>query len=468
MARYWVGNGGSWQDTAHWSTSSGGVGGASVPDSSQDVIFDANSFSSGSQIVLSNGVSGGGQMIINAKTINWTGVTNTPTWGTGDADIIQTGFGGTIATNSLVLVAGMSVTYAGQIVMRAGLITTGGISLASLSSLLFFNGASVRGGLASNLNLGTKPLLITTSGSGGVGGLIQTNNFTIACGYIWITQGGNVNLQVDFGTSAVALNQGGNNILTFQATNPSGTLLEVVGGIFTIYTTAGNPEFDGLIKVGSTVASGSNVRGGLTSMTVHASSTGVLQLAINRTSAPVAFVIETFTMNVPNMTLELQQDSFSPGDYENQLSSFNVNGTVGNPVIIKSTSDVVSAVLHIVSASVSYVAVSDVRAYTENSYSDVLPINATVGGVDNGNNVGWNFGEATTLTLLTINPSFGSVDGGNTITLTGTGFVVDQTEVDIGATNIPANEVDVTSTTRLTFTAPDQPAGSVDVTVTTL
>ena len=31
--RYWVGNGGNWSDTAHWSTTSGGSGGASVPTS---------------------------------------------------------------------------------------------------------------------------------------------------------------------------------------------------------------------------------------------------------------------------------------------------------------------------------------------------------------------------------------------------------------------------------------------------
>ena len=43
MARYWVGGTGNWDDsdTTHWSASSGGAGGASVPTSSDTVTFDA-------------------------------------------------------------------------------------------------------------------------------------------------------------------------------------------------------------------------------------------------------------------------------------------------------------------------------------------------------------------------------------------------------------------------------------------
>lgn len=52
--RYWVGNSGNWSDTSHWSTSSGGASGASVPTISDDVIFDANSLSSNSSINLTN------------------------------------------------------------------------------------------------------------------------------------------------------------------------------------------------------------------------------------------------------------------------------------------------------------------------------------------------------------------------------------------------------------------------------
>lgn len=41
--RYWVAaSAGNWTDTANWSTTSGGAGGASVPGASDDVIFDTN------------------------------------------------------------------------------------------------------------------------------------------------------------------------------------------------------------------------------------------------------------------------------------------------------------------------------------------------------------------------------------------------------------------------------------------
>ena len=41
--RYWVASTTSnWNNTSNWSTTSGGSGGASVPGSSDDVIFDSN------------------------------------------------------------------------------------------------------------------------------------------------------------------------------------------------------------------------------------------------------------------------------------------------------------------------------------------------------------------------------------------------------------------------------------------
>ena len=41
--KYWVAGAGDWGDKTHWSKTSGGIGGAAVPNSSQDAIFDVNS-----------------------------------------------------------------------------------------------------------------------------------------------------------------------------------------------------------------------------------------------------------------------------------------------------------------------------------------------------------------------------------------------------------------------------------------
>lgn len=53
--RYWVGDSGAWSQTSHWSTSSGGASGASVPTSANDVHFDAASCADGSFTVTLSG-----------------------------------------------------------------------------------------------------------------------------------------------------------------------------------------------------------------------------------------------------------------------------------------------------------------------------------------------------------------------------------------------------------------------------
>lgn len=50
--RFWVGNSGNWSDTAHWSETSGGTGGASVPTSVNSVYFNADSFSTTSVVTI--------------------------------------------------------------------------------------------------------------------------------------------------------------------------------------------------------------------------------------------------------------------------------------------------------------------------------------------------------------------------------------------------------------------------------
>lgn len=71
--RYWVGNEGSWYDVAHWSATSGGVGGATSPLCHDTVIFDSSSFSLAGQRVLA-------PIYTMGKDIDWSGVTNNPTW----------------------------------------------------------------------------------------------------------------------------------------------------------------------------------------------------------------------------------------------------------------------------------------------------------------------------------------------------------------------------------------------------
>jgi hypothetical protein len=51
VTRYWVGNGGNWDDTSHWSDSSGGSSGSSVPLVHDTVVFDSNSITTTGQTI---------------------------------------------------------------------------------------------------------------------------------------------------------------------------------------------------------------------------------------------------------------------------------------------------------------------------------------------------------------------------------------------------------------------------------
>jgi hypothetical protein len=69
--RYWVAGTGSWSDTAHWATSTGGTPGATVPLPQDTVRMDANSFTAGSSTPTVN-------MPRACKDWNYTGATNSP------------------------------------------------------------------------------------------------------------------------------------------------------------------------------------------------------------------------------------------------------------------------------------------------------------------------------------------------------------------------------------------------------
>jgi len=70
--RYWVGNGGNWSDTAHWSDQTNGSGGFSLPLAHDTVIFDANSITSGGQTIVAD-------MTDIGTTVDFSGVLNSPT-----------------------------------------------------------------------------------------------------------------------------------------------------------------------------------------------------------------------------------------------------------------------------------------------------------------------------------------------------------------------------------------------------
>ncbi len=74
-ARYWVGGAGDWNDASHWSTVSGGPGGACIPTVGNDVYFDANSGFGTAAAARTITVNNGNAYF---RNMDWTGAINNP------------------------------------------------------------------------------------------------------------------------------------------------------------------------------------------------------------------------------------------------------------------------------------------------------------------------------------------------------------------------------------------------------
>jgi len=155
-ARYWIGGTGNWNDTAHWSASSGGTGGATVPTSADNVTFDSNS---GTGTITVNAVA-------NMLDLNFTGI-NTITLANAAYNFNVYG--------SLTLHSNLTTSFTGTgyLYLKATdsrNITTNG-KVASWNRLCF-DGNSGTWTNMDDCNVGNTKIILAN-------GNWQTNNFTI-------------------------------------------------------------------------------------------------------------------------------------------------------------------------------------------------------------------------------------------------------------------------------------------------
>jgi hypothetical protein len=215
--RYWVGGTASWDGTAgtKWSTTDGGAGGAAVPTSADDVFFTAAS--GASTVTIATGNTG-------AKSITCTGFTGTLA---GSASISVSG--------SVLLVAGMTVTYSGILSMIAtGTLTTAGKTLVNVTTSV----AGITVTLGDALTL-TGSLTVTR-------GTFTTNNYAITASSFAST---NSNTRtINLGSSAIALSSTG---AAFDFTTTTG--LTFNPGTSTISITGSSATFNGGGKTFATV-----------------------------------------------------------------------------------------------------------------------------------------------------------------------------------------------------------------------
>ncbi len=158
--RYWVGGTADWNGTAllKWSTTSGGLGGAAEPTSSDDVFFDSNSGVNTITITSSDA---------RCNNLTCTGFSGTLT-GSGGNMII---FGNLILSNTMVFSVDSSVSFTG--ISGSKTLDFGGLSI-STSADFVFDGVGITWTLQSNLIIsGVLDL---------VNGVLDANNKNVTCG----------------------------------------------------------------------------------------------------------------------------------------------------------------------------------------------------------------------------------------------------------------------------------------------
>ncbi|MRG44598.1 T9SS type B sorting domain-containing protein [Chitinophaga sp. SYP-B3965] len=148
---FWVGGAGDWDDRAHWSTSSGGTGGACVPFSTDNVVFDANSgFTNASKTVSVTNTA-------RCHDMTWTNVTNAP----------------------ILNIGGYTMEIWGSLELDPTMTFTG-TNTPTIRGIYLLKGTEASTFTSKGCNLGAP--LINVDKTGPIGGLTITDNLTFpAC-----------------------------------------------------------------------------------------------------------------------------------------------------------------------------------------------------------------------------------------------------------------------------------------------
>ena len=188
--RYWVGGTGTWDTTTttHWSASSGGTGGASVPTSADSVFFDGASASGVYTVTLTGGLS-----CLNLNIAK-------PTGGT-----LATTSTGTIAIAGSLIASGTGVTWGGTGAWTFGAttaqtLTSGGLTVPAIN----FNGSGGTWQMQDNL---TSAGAVTQNF-----GTFDLNGFTLTAVSFGST---NTNTRtISFGTGSMSLSGSGTTVFS--------------------------------------------------------------------------------------------------------------------------------------------------------------------------------------------------------------------------------------------------------------
>jgi hypothetical protein len=258
--RYWVGGTGNWNDTARWSTSSGGASGADLPRSHDDVVFDSLSNATAYTATV-NAITGGNR----CKALTVAG----PLVG----NVTLAGSLALFIHDDITLPAtGLTRTYTGAITLSgtgAGkTITTNGVTLASAITV---DGVGAEWALADALNNGSGTLTVTR-------GSFDCDTYNLTCG--GITSATSDTRTIDLGSSTVT--SSGN--FSLGTTEDARANLTFVSGTSQINFSAGQPTFSGNNQTFRNV---SFTNAGIATVTINGANTFNDLSVAGRTSAGI-------------------------------------------------------------------------------------------------------------------------------------------------------------------------------------
>jgi fibronectin-binding autotransporter adhesin len=275
--RYWVGGTGNWNDTNRWSTSSGGAGGADLPRSHDDVVFDSSSNATAYTATV-NAITGGNRCkaltIAGPASGNVTLAGSTALFIHDDITVPATGL-----TRTYTGTTNLTGTGAGKT------ITTNGMQL-NLNFLV--NGVGAEWALADAFNSGSGSITVTN-------GSFDTANYNVTCGGLFATS-----------NNTRTFNLGSSTIISFGLVNLGATETSRATLTFTAGTSQINLASNGATLSGNSQAfyNVSFTTTAITTATINGSNTFNNLTVAGRTSAGIATLQLTADQTI-NGTLTL-------------------------------------------------------------------------------------------------------------------------------------------------------------------
>lgn len=383
-SRYWIGGDGNWSDTAHWSASSGGSGGESVPVAADNVFVNANSDVSSANFSIN---------VDSSRTCNSLSISS--------VDVLVTISNTTNLTiNGLTSVSASAANYGLKLTSNFST----GTSFTHTSGTFDFTDCVLTCGTFNSSNSNTRSIAFGTTGKI----IVTGNNATV------FSVSTNTNLTIT-GTASVEATYAGSTgtrvistsifseALSFNLKVSAGTdIITVSNG-----TTQKNLDFTGFagtlnnntrtIYGNLIISSGMTCTAG-TSATTFASTSGTKTITTNNQTLdfPIGFngvggtwefsdaltQGSTRAFTITNGTVKLKAGATST------VGAFATSGS--NQKYLQSTTAGSQATLSQASGTVTvrYLTIKDIAATggaTWNAYYDN-------GNIDAGNNVNWNFG----------------------------------------------------------------------------